>query len=443
MEAGMKSLFGLAALGCSCVFVLTTRAAEGPSRQEVLDLLWHEQFDELEQLTGELRKEKLGFYNGYSKLSTVYGYLDGPGRSAEDRVWQDFLGKLQSWAQARPESATPLIALGDAYIAYAWKARGGGFADTVTEKGWRLFGERLQSARKNLEAAEKMPGKDAEVYRALIVVAMAQGWPRNQMEAVFRKGIEFEPNYQQLYETKAYYLLPRWSGEPGEWETFATEAADTRGEEEGDILYMAIARSQAWSEGAQFFRNTRISYERMKRGFEASLRRYPDSVWEMNSYCYFACIARVPAPVAHEARSLIPLQRPHAVTALLQRPDAQRRGARAAQRGHDRRIGINRPGADFHFVRARRLAGRRVDHQVDLPVLEQVERVRTPFGQLEYAPHFEARLFQHRRRAAGGNDFKAQFRKLSGHHHGLLLVSVAHTDENAPVQRQRRVRGHL
>ena len=30
----------------------------------------------------------------------------------------------------------------------------------------------------------------------------------------------------------------------------------------------------------------------MKRGFEASLRRYPDSVWEMNSYCYFACIAR-------------------------------------------------------------------------------------------------------------------------------------------------------
>ncbi len=292
MEAGMKSLFALAALGCACVFVLPTRAAEGPSRQQVLDLLWHEQFDELEQLTGELRKEKLGFYNGYSKLSTVYGYLDGPGRSAEDRAWQDFLGKLQSWAQARPESATPLIALGDAYIAYAWKARGGGFADTVTEKGWRLFGERLQSARKNLEAAEKMPGKDAEVYRALIVVAMAQGWPRNQMEAVFRKGIEFEPNYQQLYETKAYYLLPRWSGEPGEWETFATEAADARGEEEGDILYMAIARSQAWSEGAQFFRNTRISYERMKRGFEASLRRYPDSVWEMNSYCYFACIAR-------------------------------------------------------------------------------------------------------------------------------------------------------
>ena len=292
MEAGMKSLFALAALGCACVFVLPTRAAEGPSRQQVLDLLWHEQFDELEQLTGELRKEKLGFYNGYSMLSTVYGYLDGPGRSADDCTWQDFLGKLQSWAQARPESATPLIALGDAYIAYAWKARGGGFADTVTEKGWRLFGERLQSARKNLEAAEKMPGKDAEVYRALIVVAMAQGWPRNQMEAVFRKGIEFEPNYQQLYETKAYYLLPRWSGEPGEWEAFATEAADARVEEEGDILYMAIARSQAWSEGAQFFRNTRISYERMKRGFEASLRRYPDSVWEMNSYCYFACIAR-------------------------------------------------------------------------------------------------------------------------------------------------------
>jgi len=111
------------------------------------------------------------------------------------------------------------------------------------------------------------------------------------MEAVFKKGVELDPDYQQLYESKAYFLLPRWYGEPGEWEAFAQQTADARGGEEGDILYMAIARSQAATEGAEFFRNTRISFPRMKRGFEASLRRYPDYVWEMNSYCYFACIA--------------------------------------------------------------------------------------------------------------------------------------------------------
>jgi len=94
-----------------------------------------------------------------------------------------------------------------------------------------------------------------------------------------------------LYESKACFLLPRWYGKPGEWEAFAEEAASARGGDDGDILYMAIARSQAWSERENFFKNTSISYERMQRGFEASLKRYPNYTWEMNSYCYFACIA--------------------------------------------------------------------------------------------------------------------------------------------------------
>ena len=291
MKWMMPRLLRVAALASGCLFLSRLHGAELPSRQEILDNVWHERFDELEKLTEELRGQKLVFYNGYSKLSRIYGYLEGPGRKADDSVWKDYIAKLEKWAEAYPQSPAPLVALGNAWKDWAWKARGGGYAGSVTEEGWRLFGQRIEQARGYLEAAEKLPAKDPEVYRALIVVAMAQGWPRAQMEAVFKKGVALEPNYQQLYETKAYYLLPRWNGEPGEWEAFAEQAADARGDEEGDILYMAIARSQAWSESTQFFRNTRISYARMKRGFEASLRRYPDSVWEMNSYCYFACIA--------------------------------------------------------------------------------------------------------------------------------------------------------
>jgi hypothetical protein len=149
----------------------------------------------------------------------------------------------------------------------------------------------LDNARRYLKAADRLPTKDPEVYTALITVAMGLGWPREEMEAVFKKGVVIEPNYLQLYNAKAYYLLPRWHGEPGEWEAFAQEVADARGGEEGDILYTNIGRSEAWSEGVEFFRDTRISYARMKRGFEASLRRYPNYVWEMNSFCYFACIA--------------------------------------------------------------------------------------------------------------------------------------------------------
>ena len=266
MNPRIKMLALSVALSGAAFLVSPLRAAQLPPRQELVDLLWHERFDELEKLTGEWREEKLGFYAGYSTLSRVYGYLDGPGRKADDSVWKEYIIKLEKWAEAYPQSPTPLVALGNTYIDWAWKARGGGYADSVKKQEWRLFRERLDNARRYLQAADKLPTKDPEVYRALIVVAMGLGWPREEMEAVFKKGVEIGPNYQQLYEGKAYYLLPRWHGEPGEWEAFAQEAADARGGEEGDILYMGIARSAAWSEGAEFFRDTRISYARMKRG---------------------------------------------------------------------------------------------------------------------------------------------------------------------------------
>ncbi len=265
-------------------------AVEAPSRETVLQMIANEQFGPLEKLTSDLRAEKLQFYRGYSQLSIVYGYLNGFSDDTKDGEWEDFIAKLQAWSDAYPQSPTPRIALGNMYISWAWKARGSGYADTVTAEGWRLMKERLEKARGYLEATENLSVKDPEAYNALLRVALGQGWDKDEMNMVFQKGIELEPNYQQLYESKAYFLLPRWYGKPGEWEAFAETVADARGGDEGDILYMSIARSQAWSERADFFKNTSISYERMQRGFEAAIRRNPDYPWDVNSYCYFACI---------------------------------------------------------------------------------------------------------------------------------------------------------
>jgi hypothetical protein len=276
---------------CFCISGLPLQAEDAPPRDDVLQMVYHEQFDQLEKLTDDLRSQKLGFYEGRSQLCVVYGYLSDFSNDADDKEWQAFADKLQAWANAYPQSPAPLISLGEFYVSWAWKARGSGYANTVTDEGSRMMNERLAKARENLETAEQLPVKDPGVYEGLLQVALGQGWSRGDMEAVFQKGIQIEPNDEQLYESKAYFLLPRWYGLRGEWETFAAEAADARGGDEGDILYMCIARSQAWSEGGDFFKNTSISYARMRRGFEASLRRNPDYLWDENSYCYFACLA--------------------------------------------------------------------------------------------------------------------------------------------------------
>jgi hypothetical protein len=285
---GCALTFGLCAIG-----VVPLRAATGatvPSRTEVFRWLRQENYDQLEEAAGELRQEKLKFYSGHVKLSEFYGLFE-IGRELEDQTWLDHLDRLEKWAKARPDSPTPLVALGRVYVSYGWKARGSGYGNTVTREGSRLFRERLSKARGFLESASKMPVKDVEACRQLIVVAMGLGQSKTEVDTMYSAGVEIEPNYLPLYEAKAYYLLPRWEGERGDWEAFANEAANARGDEEGDMLYMIIARSQAWTEGQDFFSRTQISYPRMKRGFEASMKRHPTYLYDFNSFCYFACIA--------------------------------------------------------------------------------------------------------------------------------------------------------
>src|ERR1043165_924280 len=107
MKPGMKKFLPAFALNCAMLCLAPLRAAELPPRREVLDWLSHERFADLEQLTSELRQEKLAFYAGHSKLSRVYGCLDGPGRKADDSVWKEHIIKLEKWAAAYPQSPAP------------------------------------------------------------------------------------------------------------------------------------------------------------------------------------------------------------------------------------------------------------------------------------------------------------------------------------------------
>jgi len=140
---------------------------------------------------------------------------------------------------------------------------------------------------------------------------------------------------------------------------------------------------------------------------------------------------------------LILLERLDAVAVLAQGGDAQGGGPGPAHRGHDGRARIDGRRADFHLVSARRLARRGVDDQLDLAVLQEIQRVGPALGELEDAPDFEAGLFQHGGRAGGGNQLEAQVGEEFAHRRKALLVGVAHADEDATAQRERAAGGHL
>lgn len=115
-------------------------------------------------------------------------------------------------AEARPDSNVTLLIKGQVYISYAWDARGGGYANTVTPEGWKLMRERLVEAEVALTRAWEKDPTDAQAPTLMIGVELGQNKGRPSMEKWFRRAMDADPDNNEACEKKMYYLEPKWHG---------------------------------------------------------------------------------------------------------------------------------------------------------------------------------------------------------------------------------------
>ncbi|MFA4987246.1 MAG: hypothetical protein WC712_11725, partial [Candidatus Brocadiia bacterium] len=122
---------------------------------------------------------------------------------------------------------------------------------------------------------------------------LGQSWSDADYDRLYNEAVSKEPTYYDYYFMKANRLLPRWHGNPGDWQRFALEAASKSSKEEGMTLYARIA----WGMGGMdytdnLFTQGGIQWPLMKQGFEDIERNYPNSIWNLNAFCYYACMAK-------------------------------------------------------------------------------------------------------------------------------------------------------
>src|SRR3984957_15500798 len=70
------------------------------------------------------------------KIHEFYWAINDLQGHPSQQDWKDHLKLVQSWVAATPNSITARVVLAQAYIDYAWDARGGETGDTVTNSGW-------------------------------------------------------------------------------------------------------------------------------------------------------------------------------------------------------------------------------------------------------------------------------------------------------------------
>lgn len=247
------------------------------------------EFAELDAEADTLRATRARTTDGRWKIGAIY---DGtvPARRSDEGQWARSLALHEQWVKSSPSSPTAHIALADYWFLYAWKARGGGFANTVTEEGWKLFRERLAKARKVLEDCRAFATRDPMWYGVMLGVAQGQGWDLDRYDALFEEAVTKEPDFLGHYFDKANYMLPRWTGDPAALAKFVDQSVARTKDRLGYELYARIYWATLQSIGTEGLRTGEIDWPRMRQGFRDMERTFPDD-WNRNAFAYYACEA--------------------------------------------------------------------------------------------------------------------------------------------------------
>jgi hypothetical protein len=234
-------------------------------------------FESLETEAADLRATKPRFGNGSWKIVAFYEAFTPLGEVA-DPVWEQFTGRFQAWLEARPQSVTARIAYAEFLTAYAWHARGTGYADTVTEEGWRKMAQRLDQAMEVLTEAREVPdaAPDPCWYLTALTVALGQGWPPEDYEALLADAHALEPEFWGFDAARAKSLLPRWYGEPGDWEAYAAAAAARPNGLGAEGYARIVLHLMGYYE--HVFRQTKASWPMTREGLEILLEKHPESL---------------------------------------------------------------------------------------------------------------------------------------------------------------------
>lgn len=140
-----------------------------------------------------------------SRIAELHPIVKTNPEGGFQKVWQ---------AGVKVEKArAPLLALkGKSYIDLAWEARGSGYANTVTEEGWKLFRHRLQVAVEALEESWKLDPKNPAVPALMLSAALGNEAVRKDVRVWFERALAASPSNREAASKLLWMLQPRWFG---------------------------------------------------------------------------------------------------------------------------------------------------------------------------------------------------------------------------------------
>lgn len=253
-------------------------------------LFMQEDFNELDRLANEYRATESRSSSGLWMLTLLYaGIAQAEDDNKDEKHWSDIEAKALKWIALHPDSPTPHNVYASLLLGHGWKFRGGGWAREVKKENWKPFHEYVKKAKDHLLKNKQAVSADPRWYELMIRIATAEGWEHNQFNELMAEAVSRHPYFYQIYFVATTYLAPKWHGSKEEIEKFVNFTVEqTKAKEEMGMYartYWYV--SQIYSDAVLLHFD--IDWEKMKRGMDDVLARYPDQ-WNINHFAFFACL---------------------------------------------------------------------------------------------------------------------------------------------------------
>jgi hypothetical protein len=254
----------------------------------VQQLVKEESWDNLEALGKALQEEREPFqwHCGTTRYKVLQAILLRYPHAMAPAMRSGILGK---WLEARPKSQLARLLKAELLLNQGWQARGDGYANTVSEEGWRILRERSEEAKEIILPLMRERDAPPEGYQTLLSVALAQSWDEHQVAPFLGRFLDRHLAYPSPHLVVAMQRLPRWGGGPRDTVDYAEMIAKKVVGAEGEWLYaqMAIDMFRMYCVD-QFWEVTGFSYDRVQQALRQRLERQPRDTWAATHGAWFA-----------------------------------------------------------------------------------------------------------------------------------------------------------
>jgi len=129
--------------------------------------------------------------------------------------------------EGKPFRWLALVLQGEYEIQKAWRARGNGRANTVSQQGWNGFNDHLATARSYLTEAWRLHPEFPQAADRMIYVSLGDS-DLQEMRLWFDRSTEAQIDYAQAWRDLRWGLRPRWYGDTDSMLAFGIAALNTK-----------------------------------------------------------------------------------------------------------------------------------------------------------------------------------------------------------------------